>query len=109
MASKVDVKDNSDMTSLYASYAIGDAKVSAMTVDRDYDADVTGLASNTVEGFQLKSLIHKYSEHITLPIMMEPDALPPVDTHLPGNDIPSILNCLTVFRSYNQTVSEGPH
>ena len=38
MASKVDVKDNSDMTSLYASYAIGDAKVSAMTVDRDYDA-----------------------------------------------------------------------
>lgn len=29
-----------------------------------------------LDNWKLKSLIHKYSEHITLPIMMEPDATP---------------------------------
>ncbi len=32
-----------------------------------------------LEKWKLKSLIHKYSEHITLPIMMEPDAPPPAE------------------------------
>jgi len=41
MASHVDVKDTQAMNSLYASYAIGDAKISAMTVDTDYDAAAT--------------------------------------------------------------------
>ena len=41
MASHVDVKDTQAMNSLYASYAIGDAKISAMTVDTDYDAATT--------------------------------------------------------------------
>jgi len=39
-----------------------------------------------LEGFQLKSLIHKYSEHITLPIMMEPDALPPAPEPKEGEE-----------------------
>lgn len=32
-----------------------------------------------LDNWKLKSLIHKYSEHITLPIMMEPDAPPPAE------------------------------
>ncbi|MBT4081651.1 MAG: molecular chaperone HtpG, partial [Gammaproteobacteria bacterium] len=32
-----------------------------------------------LDNWKLKSLVHKYSEHITLPIMMEPDAPPPAE------------------------------
>lgn len=32
-----------------------------------------------LDKWKLKSLVHKYSEHITLPIMMEPDAPPPAE------------------------------
>ncbi len=32
-----------------------------------------------LDSWKLKSLVHKYSEHITLPIMMEPDAPPPAE------------------------------
>jgi predicted porin len=49
MASHVDVKDTQAMNSLYASYAIGDAKISAMTVDTDYDlATETDLRDNII-------------------------------------------------------------
>ena len=32
-----------------------------------------------LDKWQLRTLVHKYSEHITLPIMMEPDAPPPAE------------------------------
>jgi molecular chaperone HtpG len=35
--------------------------------------------SEFLDGWKLRSLVHKYSEHITLPIMMEPDAPPPAE------------------------------
>ena len=40
-----------------------------------------------LDKWKLRSLIHKYSEHITLPIMMEPDAPPPAEE---GEEPPAV-------------------